>query len=55
LNGDLVVSGQEAGPDESEVEAEALGTRLAERLLAEGGAAILTEIRSTVVPVVTEP
>jgi hydroxymethylbilane synthase len=55
LTGDSVVSGQEAGSDESEADAEALGTRLAERLLAEGGAAILTEVRSSVVPVVTEP
>lgn len=55
LQGDMVVSGQEAGSDESEAAAEALGTRLAERLLADGGAAILAGIRSTVVPVVTEP
>jgi hydroxymethylbilane synthase len=55
LNGDLVVSGREAGSDENEADAEELGNRLADRLIAEGGTAILAEIRSTVAPVVPEP
>jgi hydroxymethylbilane synthase len=55
LNGDKAAAGQEAGPRTSEKAAEELGTRLAERLLAEGGAAILAEVRSSTLPAVTEP
>jgi hydroxymethylbilane synthase len=55
VNGDKVVNGQETAlaPDESA--ADQLGTTLAERLLSLGATAILTEVRSAVIPAVTEP
>lgn len=55
LGGERAVEGREAGPAGNEVAAEALGTALAERLLAEGAAAILAEVRATAAPVVSEP
>jgi hydroxymethylbilane synthase len=55
LNGQATVEGQDSGPVQDEVEAESLGTSLAERLLAEGAAAILTDVRTAVAPLVTEP
>ena len=55
LGGESAVEGREAGPAGSEMAAEALGTTLAERLLAEGAATILAEVRAAVAPVVTEP
>jgi hydroxymethylbilane synthase len=55
LGGESAVEGREAGLAESEMAAEALGATLAERLLAEGAAAILAEVRAAVAPVVTEP
>jgi len=55
LGGERAVEGREAGPANAEAAAEALGTTLAERLLAEGAATILAEVRETAAPVVTEP
>jgi hydroxymethylbilane synthase len=55
IGGEQAVSGHEAGPAPSESAADELGTALAERLLSQGAAAILTEVRSAVVPAVTEP
>ena len=55
IGGEKAVSGQESGPAPSESAADDLGTALAERLLSQGAAAILTEVRSAVVPAVTEP
>jgi hypothetical protein len=49
------VEGREAGPASNEAAAAALGTSLAERLLAEGAATILAEVRGAAAPVVTEP
>jgi hydroxymethylbilane synthase len=55
LGGERAVEGREASLASSEAAAHALGTILAERLLGEGAAAILAEIRQTAAPVVTEP
>jgi hydroxymethylbilane synthase len=55
LTGEKLIGGVETAVVESERAAEELGTRLAERLLAEGAAAILKEVRSGSVPLVTEP
>lgn len=55
LGGDRTVGGSEAGFAGSEAAAAELGSALAERLLAEGAAAILAEARSAGVPAVTEP
>ena len=55
LNGDKAVAGQEEGSCRDETAAEELGTRLADRLLAQGGLAILHEVRSSALPAVTEP
>lgn len=55
LGGEQAVEGHEAGPAANESVAEALGTSLAERLLAEGAAAILAQVRAVAAPVVTEP
>ena len=55
LAGESVVEGGEVGPAGNEAAAEALGTALAERLLAEGAATILTEVRATAAPLVSEP
>lgn len=55
LNGQATVEGDEAGPVQRKAEAESLGIALAERLLAKGAAAILTEVRAGVAPLVTEP
>jgi hydroxymethylbilane synthase len=55
LGGDRTVEGHEAGPCSGEAEAEMIGTRLAERLLGEGAATILAEVRGTGAPVVSEP
>ena len=55
IGGEKVVSGHESGPASSESAADELGTTLAERLLSQGAAEILTEVRSAVVPAVTEP
>lgn len=55
LTGDRLVGGHEAEPAESERAAEELGVRLAERLLTQGAATILVEVRSSTPPLVTEP
>jgi hydroxymethylbilane synthase len=55
LGGERAVEGREAGPASNEAAAEALGTSLAERLLGEGAATILAEVREAAAPVVTEP
>ena len=55
LGGDRVVEGIEAFPARDEAAAAALGTALAERLLGEGAATILAEVREAAAPAVTEP
>jgi hydroxymethylbilane synthase len=55
LNGQVTVEGREAGRVRDEVEAESLGSALAERLLTEGAAPILAEVRAAAAPLVTEP
>jgi hydroxymethylbilane synthase len=55
LQGDKAVGGDETGLATTESAAETLGTALAERLLSQGAADILAEVRSTEVPAVTEP
>ena len=55
LGGDRLVEGVEAAPARNEAAAAALGTALAERLLGEGAAAILSEVRQASAPAVAEP
>jgi hydroxymethylbilane synthase len=55
LEGERSVEGQEVGDARGEADAELLGTKLADRLLAEGAAAILIEVRSAGAPAVSEP
>lgn len=55
LNGEHAVGGQEEGTCRNEKAAEELGIRLAERLLAQGGQTILSEVRASALPAVTEP
>jgi hydroxymethylbilane synthase len=55
LRGDRMVEGREVGVTADESEAGALGSALADRLLAEGASEILAEVRSTVAPAITEP
>lgn len=55
LGGDKKVEGYEVGSANDDDQAAALGTTLAERLLAQGAAEILAEVRSAAAPVVTEP
>lgn len=55
LGGERAVEGEEAGPASDEVAAAALGTVLAERLLGQGAAAILAEVREAAAPPVPEP
>jgi hydroxymethylbilane synthase len=55
LGGERAVEGREAGPASNEAAANALGTTLAERLLADGAATILAEVRAVGAPVVSEP
>jgi hydroxymethylbilane synthase len=55
IGGEKAVSGHESGPAPSEPAADELGTALAERLLSRGAAEILAEVRSAVIPAVTEP
>jgi len=55
LAGERAVEGDEAGPVSDEAAAAALGTALAERLLGEGAAAILSEVREAAAPSVPEP
>ena len=55
LAGERAVEGREAGPAINEAAAAAIGTSLAERLLPEGAAGILAEVRGAGAPAVTEP
>jgi hypothetical protein len=55
LSGESMAEGTEEGLVRDEAHAAELGTRLAERLLERGAAAILAEVRAAVAPVVTEP
>jgi hydroxymethylbilane synthase len=55
LGGEQKVDGREEGPVVNEEDADALGNRLAERLLNQGAAEILALVRSVLAPSVTEP
>lgn len=55
LGGERAVAGEVVGAAPDEDRAAALGTALAERLLAQGGSEILATVRSSPQPVVTEP
>jgi hydroxymethylbilane synthase len=55
LAGDRVAEGRETGLARTPQDAERLGAYLAERLLVEGAASILADVRTSVVPVVSEP
>lgn len=55
LEGKRSVEGQEAGDVVQEGDADLLGTKLADRLLTEGAAAILIEVRTAEAPSVSEP
>jgi hydroxymethylbilane synthase len=55
LDGQRTAEGHEEGAVGDEAAAAALGTRLAERLLQEGAAEILSAVRAAIIPVVTEP
>jgi len=55
LGGETAAEGFEEGMAGDVAAAEQLGTALAERLLRNGAASILSDVRAAVVPVVTEP
>ncbi|HKT60105.1 MAG TPA: hydroxymethylbilane synthase [Gemmatimonadales bacterium] len=55
LRGERAVEGEDTSEVRDEQEADGLGARLAERLLAEGASSILAEVRSAAAPVVPEP
>ncbi len=55
LGGERAVEGTERGKAGDEPAAERLGVRLADRLLAEGGAEILAQVRTATGPAVSEP
>jgi hydroxymethylbilane synthase len=55
LEGERSVEGREAGEVGTEAEAEQMGTVLAERLLSNGAAAILADVRTGGSPAVSEP
>jgi hydroxymethylbilane synthase len=55
LGGDRIAEGWESGLVRTPQEAEQLGSALAERLLGEGAAGILADVRAGVAPVVSEP
>jgi hydroxymethylbilane synthase len=55
LGGDRIVEGRERGFARTPQDAERLGAALAERLLIEGAAGILADVRAGVAPVVSEP
>jgi hydroxymethylbilane synthase len=55
LGGEKMVAGEARGPAPTPELAEGLGVALAERLLKEGAAGILAEVRAGVGPVVSEP
>jgi hydroxymethylbilane synthase len=55
LGGERAVEGVERGEAGDETAAERIGLRLAERLLGQGGAEILAEVRAAAAPAITEP
>jgi len=55
LEGERSVEGEEVGDAWDEPDADLLGIRLAERLLAQGAAEILSQVRSAAAPAVSEP
>jgi hydroxymethylbilane synthase len=55
LGGERAVEGVEQGEAGDEAAAERIGLRLAERLLGQGGAEILAEVRAAAAPAITEP
>jgi hydroxymethylbilane synthase len=55
LSGESMAEGTEEALVRDEAQAAEMGTRLAERLLESGAAGILSDVRATVAPVVTEP
>jgi hydroxymethylbilane synthase len=55
IGGESMVEGHEVGPAGDEDQAAALGSGLAERLLAEGAGTILAETRAAGTPAVSEP
>lgn len=55
LGGDRMAEGRESGLVRTSRDAEELGSTLAERLLHQGAAGILAEVRAGVVPFVSEP
>jgi hydroxymethylbilane synthase len=55
LGGDRIAEGQERGLVRTPQDAERLGSSLADRLLAEGAAGILADVRAGVAPLVSEP
>jgi len=55
LGGDRIAEGRERGLVRTPQDAERLGSALAERLLGEGAAGILAEVRAGIAPVVSEP
>jgi hydroxymethylbilane synthase len=55
LGGERAVEGLDRGEADDEPAAERIGLRLAERLLAQGGAEILVQVRAATAPVITEP
>lgn len=55
LRGERAVEGIETGVIRTDADADALGERLAERLLDDGAAEILAEVRAGAVPAVPEP
>jgi porphobilinogen deaminase len=55
LDGETMVEGREVGTVTDEKSAALLGTRLADRLLAEGAGEILADVRTASAPGVTEP
>ena len=55
LGGDRMVEGRESRPARTREDADLLGLSLAERLLADGAAGILADVRAGVAPAVSEP
>jgi hydroxymethylbilane synthase len=55
LRGERCIEGREVAPVRDEREADELGVRLARRLLDGGAASILTEVRASALPAVSEP
>jgi hydroxymethylbilane synthase len=55
LDGSRIAEGDVSGAVTAEREAERMGTALAERVLGEGAAAILAEVRGSVAPGISEP